>query len=254
MDQFKTDVTRLTANDSGSRDPHGCQLAVIHTYECPRADDLEARAAWQETGGGDENRKGSYNILVGTRRTLRANDDNYIPWAAMPTGNRRGLHLSFLAYAQSSRQEWLDNMNQLDLGARVVADWCTRYGIPPVKVSPDEIRAGKRGVCGHADVSAAWRESDHTDPGAGFPWDVFLDRVKHFMNPAPQSKETDMSQEILNRLTDQDRKLNLILDQLAGPGGNFAGWPQLGGRTLVDAVAAIAEVEGVTGTRDTKEG
>lgn len=248
MDQFKADVDQLTTNDSGTRDPHGCQLAVIHTYECPRADDLESRAAYQET------HESSYTMLVGTRRTLRANDDNYIPWAAMPTGNRVGLHLSFLAYARSSRQEWLDNTNQLDLGARVVADWCTRYGIPPVKVSPDEVRAGKRGVCGHGDVSAAWRESDHTDPGAGFPWDVFLDRVQHFMNPAPQSKETGMSQEITDRLNEIDHKLTLILDQLAGPGAEFAGWPQLGDRTLVDAVAAIAEIEGVTGAHDTKEG
>lgn len=48
-------------------------------------------------------------------------------------------------------------------------------------------------------------------------------------------------------------KTSLILDQLAGhPGEKFPGWPQLGGRTLVDAVAAIGahlEIEGFTDTR-----
>lgn len=249
MNQFKADVTRLTRNDSGWRDPSKCQVAVIHTYECPRADDVENRARYQEGAGS------SYTMLVGTRRTLRANDDNYSPWAAAQTGNRVGLHLSFLAYARSSRQEWLDHMVQLDLGARVVADWCKRYRIPPVKISAADLRAGKRGVCGHADISGAWRETDHTDPGAGFPWDVFLTRVKYFMNPtppAPKPQEKPVTQDKLDII---NRKLDIVIQQLAGPGGEkFDGWPQLGHRTLVDAVAAIAEVEGVTGTRDIKKG
>lgn len=244
MTQFRADVTQLTTNDSGPRNPYKCQAAVIHTYECPRADDVENRARYQESAGS------SYTMLVGTRRTLRANDDNYIPWAAAQTGNRIGLHLSFLAYARSSRNEWLEYSTQLDLGARVVADWCTRYGIPPIKISATDLRAGKRGLCGHADISAAWGETDHTDPGHNFPWDVFTKRVQHFMNPNT-AKETDMSNE---RLDSIERKVDLILDQLAGPGGNFGGWPQLGGRTVVDALAAVAEVEGVTGAHDIKEG
>ncbi|QIS01000.1 hypothetical protein F5X71_00440 [Nocardia brasiliensis] len=36
-------------------------------------------------------------------------------------------------------------------------------------------------------------------------------------------------------------------DQLGGPDHNFGGWPQLGGRTLVDAVAAIGEHLGLPG-------
>ena len=44
-----------------------------------------------------------------------------------------------------------------------------------------------------------------------------------------------------------ERLLNLILDQLAGPardakGPKFTGWPQLGGKTLVDAVADIRNI------------
>ena len=38
-------------------------------------------------------------------------------------------------------------------------------------------------------------------------------------------------------------------DQLAGPGGpgQFPGWPQLGSRTVVDALAAIGHKLGVDG-------
>lgn len=257
MNQYQCDVTQLTTCDSGPRDPSKCQIAAIHTYECTRGDDVEARAAWQQ-----ESQTGSYNVLVGTRRTLRANDDNYIPWAAMPIGNQRGLHLSFLAYAASSRAEWLSYDNQLEKGAAVVADWCTRYGIPPVKLTAADVRAGRRGICGHAEISGAWRESDHSDPGGNFPWDVFIDKVKRRMNPAPAprpqpAKETDMplTPEQDRILRENNGLLKSIHFQLTGSNkvGNYPGLPQSGGRTLYDLTSAIAEVEGVTGTKDIKE-
>ena len=45
---------------------------------------------------------------------------------------------------------------------------------------------------------------------------------------------------------------DLILDQLVGPvrdkhGHTFSGWPQLGGRTLVDAIAAIGHALDIKG-------
>lgn len=43
-----------------------------------------------------------------------------------------------------------------------------------------------------------------------------------------------------------------VRDQLGGPDHHWGGWPQLGGRTLVDAVAAIGEKLGVPGCRDPK--
>jgi hypothetical protein len=42
----------------------------------------------------------------------------------------------------------------------------------------DDVRAGRRGITGHAEVSAAYRQSDHWDPGPGFPVESFLDRVR----------------------------------------------------------------------------
>ncbi|WP_446924560.1 hypothetical protein, partial [Klebsiella pneumoniae] len=37
-----------------------------------------------------------------------------------------------------------------------------------------DLKAGKRGVCGHVDVTDAWHQSDHDDPGPWFPWDKFM--------------------------------------------------------------------------------
>ncbi|MCH6196895.1 N-acetylmuramoyl-L-alanine amidase [Corynebacterium mastitidis] len=183
IDQFQASVTRLTSNDSGWRDPKVCQAVFIHTYECPRGDDLESRADWQNSS-----KTGSYTILVGTKRTLRANDDDYAPWAAGYTANRRGLHLSFLAYALSRRGDWLAADHQLELGAAVVADWCKRYNIPAVKINGADLRAGKRGIGGHGDAAAAWGETDHSDPGAGFPWDVFIQKVQRHISGTNAAK------------------------------------------------------------------
>lgn len=250
--QFQAEVTQLTTCDSGGRNPARCQVIVIHTYECPRGDDVEGRAAWQQ-----QSQTGSYNVLIGTRRRLRANDDWYIPWAAMATGNRIGLHACFLAYAAATRAEWLEYDHQLTLGAEVVADWCNRYKIPPVKLSAAEVKAGKRGVCGHGEISGAFHESDHTDPGRGFPWDVFLAKVRQIMagvtpQPAPQpNQEKGLSMQA-------ERTLGLIMDQLAGPGRTpdgdpaFNGWDeksiltaaherQGGGKTLIELVALTRE-------------
>lgn len=63
--------------------------------------------------------------------------------------------------------------------------------------------------------------------------------------PAPPLKETKP----VARSKD-----DLILDQLAGhPWEDWAGWPQLGGRSLVDAVAVIGEKLGIDGFKDMKK-
>ena len=62
---------------------------------------------------------------------------------------------------------------------------------------------------------------------------------------APKKKE---EQKVDKKQADRiERLLTLILDQLAGPardakGPKFTGWPQLGGKTLVDAVADIRNI------------
>lgn len=250
--QYTATITRLTSNDDGWRDPGKCQLAVVHTYECPPGDNLMDRAAYQETAGS------SYTILVGLTKTLRANDDDYNPWAAGYTANRRGLHVSALAYAADSRAAWMSRPGQLGLIADVLADWCTRYGIPPVKLTAAEIRAGKRGICGHGDTSAAWGETDHTDPGTGFPWDYVIDLVLKKTTGTPTTpttdKDIDMTPEQDKLLRDNNALLKTIAAQMCGDGNNFGGWPQTGGRTLTDLTGAIAAKVGVPGTADTKAG
>lgn len=180
---LQVDVTMLTAADSGWRDPNTCQAIVLHTNQGPEQGSLEGLLRFcQDTANG-----ASYNLIVDAQgRIGRCNDDNYQPWAAGTTGNRIGLHVCALGYAEQSRAEWLDPPGLLDGLARVLAYWSQSYGIPLVKIGAAELRAGQRGVCGHVDISAAWHEVDHTDPGPNFPYDVVLDKARALLStPAP---------------------------------------------------------------------
>jgi hypothetical protein len=58
-----------------------------------------------------------------------------------------------------------------------VIELCSRLGVPVVRVQEGGLRAGERGVCGHVDVSEAFSQTDHWDPGPEFPWDYFMGLV-----------------------------------------------------------------------------
>ena len=171
-----------------------------------------------------QSESGSYHELVDTgANVLIENTDDWLSWSAGPKGNWCALHRSYVMRGTESQAEWRKYDAMLRAGAQRDAAWAKKYNIPVVKLTPAELRAGKRGFCAHYDVSLAWGESDHTDPGAGFPWDYYLQLVREYMNPAPAKKnEGGFS-------VDAERKIDLILDQLVGwekdaNGPKFTGW------------------------------
>ncbi|WP_228839597.1 peptidoglycan DD-metalloendopeptidase family protein [Nocardia cyriacigeorgica] len=198
MAQLQADVTILSPNDSGPRDPRSCSLIIVHTNEGPATGTADGLLGYLARPSA----QASYTIVVdGAGRIGRSNDDNYVPWAAGSPANERGLHLCFTGYARQSRAEWLSRPAQLAAGARVIRDWSDRYGIPLVKLSGAQMRAGQRGVGGHNDTVDAWHATDHTDPGPGFPWDVLLDMANR------TDEETDMTPEQAQQLADIHREL-----------------------------------------------
>lgn len=117
-------------------------------------------------------------------------------WTAGGTANSWGLHIELCAFAHMTREQWLSEhditlwvpwvngnrtvrspMTMLRHTAAWVRDRCAQYGITVRKVGAADLRADVDGICGHADTTAAWRETDHTDPGPNFPWDVFINLV-----------------------------------------------------------------------------
>lgn len=102
-----------------------------------------------------------------------------VAWHA-PGANHNGIGFEHAGYAKQTRAEWLDGYSKATLdrsiGLQIVK--VAAYSIPVVRLAAADLRAGKRGLTGHADVSAAFHRSTHTDPGAGFPWDYLVDGIR----------------------------------------------------------------------------
>ncbi|HAT6525544.1 TPA: N-acetylmuramoyl-L-alanine amidase [Corynebacterium striatum] len=185
---FICDHEILTSNDDGlATSPR--RLLAVHTFEGRDLDAVAMARFQQQLSAG-----GSYHMVIDADGvTARENDDAYIPWAAMFTGNRAAFHFSLAGRASMSREEWLARPKQLDTLARVLAAYSTAYGIPLIKRDGKGVARGEWGVCGHADISAAWRESDHTDPGAKFPYDYVLKLANEYQQTGKNREDTDMS-------------------------------------------------------------
>lgn len=194
--EFPTTHTLLTSADSGKR-PMPPQLQVIHTNE----GGPYARGKSPGTVPGllqfcaNLRNQASYNTIIGRAGdTGRCNSDNYAPWAAGYTANMRGIHLCALGWSAQPRDEWESYDAQLNAIAANLAHNSVVYGIPLVRVYAADIKNGAKGICGHGDVAAAWRETDHTDPGPYFPYDIVIAKAKAIVNGGTPAGDTDMDQ------------------------------------------------------------
>ena len=87
-------------------------------------------------------------------------------WAAYSYANANGLHVEMCLRG--------DRTKTRQITAALVRQLCQMAGIPMVKLTPSQLAAGARGVCGHRDVTSGLGVGDHTDPGADFPWSQFM--------------------------------------------------------------------------------
>ena len=70
-----------------------------------------------------------------------------------------------------------DHRAMLKLTARLVAELCLAYDVPAEFRKADALRAGGHGVTTHAQVSKAWGQTTHWDPGA-WPRRRFMRQVR----------------------------------------------------------------------------
>lgn len=175
------------------------RLIVVHDMESPETvHTAEDVAAWF---AGTTAPQASAHLMADSDSIVRTVHDADTAWAA-PNANADGLHIEHAGQARQTREQWLDafGMAMLALTAKAAADWCRAYGIPPVHLTPQQVAAGAKGLCGHWDVTLAYPGTgDHTDPGPNFPWDVWVPLVAasgqqpHVITPAPSVQEDDMA-------------------------------------------------------------
>lgn len=168
---FGSIVTRLSPNRSSRRG--AIQCVVIHTTEGSYASAVnwllnDASDISAHYVVSDIHRPGHEWVEV-TAMVPEAEK----AWTAKSV-NSLAVQYELAGYARRTRQEWLTKYRvQLETTAALVAEDVLQYGIPVKRDFP--------GILGHGDLGKHGFPNDHTDPGAGFPWDVFLDDVRRFI-------------------------------------------------------------------------
>jgi N-acetyl-anhydromuramyl-L-alanine amidase AmpD len=149
---------------------------VLHTMEISERVDAARRcAAWFASDVAQV----SAHYCVDAQEIVQCVAEEDIAWHARG-GNTSSIGIELAGYARQTAAEWGDPTSAAILGraAALVADVCARHAIPVRRIRASGLRRGAHGITGHADVSVAFRKSDHWDPGPAFPWATFLRQVR----------------------------------------------------------------------------
>ncbi len=164
-------------------------MVTIHTAECgegPKADEnVGAYFA------GAQAPQASAHYMTDADSTTQFVLEKDVAWHAGPV-NGYSIGIEQAGTAAQTPEQWADaySLAMLQRTAELTADICTRYSIPVVRLTADDLKAGKRhGITGHVDVTNGLQGGKgHWDPGPNFPWDDFLARVRAAMGASPIEK------------------------------------------------------------------
>lgn len=152
------------------------RLIVIHDMEYPEkmsaAEEVAKYFATTDTPA-------SAHLCVDADSIVQCVHDNDVAYAA-PGTNSDGIQIELAGYGRQTREQWLDEYSSklLDNAANAAAQYCLKYGIAPLHLTNESLAdKTQHGIIGHYQASEVFKGSDHTDPGADFPWDVFMERV-----------------------------------------------------------------------------
>ena len=151
-------------------------VIVIHTMEIAEHDGAaEACAGWFANPASEV----SAHYCVDAETTIQSVREDDIAWHARG-GNANSIGIELAGFAGQGSRGWADDYSRavLERAARLTAEVCARHTIPIRRLRAAGLTAARRGSTGHADVSAAFRKSDHWDPGPDFPWGRFLGLVR----------------------------------------------------------------------------
>lgn len=114
--------------------------------------------------------------------------DDTIAWHDGTNTNSIGVEMCDDPSGGGAR--WSDDAHRglLRTTASLVRDLCRRHSIPMRRLTPAQVRAGHRGICGHDTMRDAFPGStSHWDPGE-FPWAEFIGLVNGSTTPKPSRR------------------------------------------------------------------
>lgn len=155
------------------------ELIVLHSMEAPeRGDTARSCAHYFATTA-----PASAHFCVDSRQIIQCVRTDDTAWQSK-NANANGIGIEHAGYAKQTEDEWLDDYGRamLELSAQLSAQLCKQYGIPVQRakflsgISPT---VTERGFVGHRDVPG---HGSHSDPGPGFPFDFYLERVRFYFD------------------------------------------------------------------------
>jgi len=166
-------VKTIQAAKHGGTQTHVTRIVIHGTVSpCVRGGAVNVARYFQTPAAG-----GSAHYVVDPGEVVRCLAETTVAYHAPPNTGSIGVELCDPQQGPASR--WADDNHEamLRLAAALVRDIAARWDVPLRRLTVAEVRAGARGICGHVDVSRAFGQSDHTDPGTGFPWAHFMQLV-----------------------------------------------------------------------------
>lgn len=159
---------------SGTRPLSDIKLIVLHSTEGGTAAGV-AHYFTQESSGG------SAHLVVDDVACFRTLNNEDVPWGA-PGANTDGFHIEQCGYAAWTNAEWTVHKATLLRAAYKTAYHCHLFKIPPVFITAAGLKAGKKGITTHAEVSKAFPNNagNHHDPGTGWPRSYFMTAVRRY--------------------------------------------------------------------------
>ena len=171
-------------------------------------------------------------------------DTDFCSWSVL-SANPRSINLCFAGSSASwTQDQWMAQSGAIDAAAYIAVQDCRKYGIP-LKVITPPYSSPPPGISDHRYVTDFLGDGTHTDVGPGFPWPFFQQCVSKYSggeaapsNPQPfVAPPASPAGPPPYRYPSSDEMIRQVWEQLFGP--RAGGWPQLGGKTLVDAIADL---------------
>lgn len=169
-------MTYQATRKSGERKLTDIRWLVLHSTEVKAYKSrpiMVRNVASAETVARSFSRKtaeGSAHLVIDDTDCFRCLRNTDIPWAA-PGANTKGFHIEQCGFAAWSHDEWMLHEDMLDRVAYKLAYHAHLFRIPLAFVSANGLRANRRGVTTHAEVSEAFPndQGNHHDPGVNYP-------------------------------------------------------------------------------------
>ncbi|AHH22112.1 hypothetical protein NONO_c73560 [Nocardia nova SH22a] len=250
-----TELDRM-GNSCNGRDGNKIRYFFLHTEEGNSS--AEALAGYLNNPAHDA----SYHYTVRDGVVCDVVDTDLASWSV---GNANGYSIN-LCFAGSraswTREQWLQRERDIAIAAWLAVQDAKKYGFSTAWLgSGGKYSPASSGISDHQYVTQVIGWGTHTDCGPGFQGDVFDRYVKEFTNN--QGDDMAVLEETFINFKGQrvtlgtalrymDQYVNEIREQLAGP-QPFEGWPQLGDRTIVDALAVIGQHLGIVGFRTSRD-